>query len=95
MNVFEKLSFSAYYFAVFYRCISRVFRTKYLSLAIRRIFLCRELFYFVTLLGFSVVMINKTNGEDSTSVVKCSFVQLFCIDDSVKMKQLLDVERNE
>lgn len=47
------------------------------------------------LLGFSVVMINKTNGEDSTSVVKCSFVQLFCIDDSVKMKQLLDVERNE
>lgn len=40
-------------------------------------------------------MINKTNGEDSTSVVKCSFVQRFCIDDSVKMKQLLDVERNE
>lgn len=40
-------------------------------------------------------MINKTNGKDSTSVVKCSFVQLFCIDDLVKMKQLLDVERNE
>ena len=60
----------------------QVYRSRWFSLVNAELSSARSFSILLHCVGFSDVVID-TNGRDSTTVVKFSFVQLFCIADSV------------